>query len=341
MESKKVYAVALAGGQGAALWPLSRKRKPKELLHCGHDTSLLEQTIARISPLVPVENRWIITTEDQLDSIEPVISSLVGNIIIEPDGRDTAAAMIHAALVLEQHDSNTVVIFLPTDHYIPQVPKFLDFLSHAIDFAMHHEKITFLGLPAAYPAPEYGYIGYDFDSVDYPARVTFFHEKPSMGLCAEYVAQGLLWNSGIVVSQVRLFLEECKEVAPDIFEAVYAYLYQDGDYYGIPKLSAQKAFFEKSTESSVLPADFLWCDVGNLEKFLSLRSHSSDRSQVVSIDASDNLVDAQDSLVALVGVDNLCVVQSDDVLLIVSRDQVDKIKAVLEVLKREQSEEYL
>jgi mannose-1-phosphate guanylyltransferase len=341
MDTRKVYAVALAGGQGAKLWPLSRKRRPKELLHCGHGRSLLEQTITRVSSLISLENRWIITTEDQADAIEPAVSALTSKIIIEPDGRDTAAAMIHAALLLREHDKEAVVVFLPTDHYIPQTSKFLDFLSHAIDFAAKHSRITFLGLPASYPATEYGYIAYDSNSLQYPTPVTFFHEKPSSSLCAEYVTQGLLWNSGIVVSQVDLFIEQCKEVAPDIFEGVHAYLYENGDYYGIQRLSAQKAFFEKITQSSVLPSDFLWSDVGMLEKFLSVRSHSVDRSQVISIDAVDNLVDAQESLVALVGVDNLCVVQSDDVLLIVNRDHVDKIKSVLEVLKQEYNEEYL
>lgn len=341
MDTRKVYAVALAGGQGAHLWPLARKRKPKELLHCGHGMSLLEQTITRISSLIPLENRWVITTEDQVDAIESTVSALTSKIIIEPDGRDTAAAMIHAALLLAEYDSEAVVVFLPTDHYIPQTNKFLDFLSHALDFAKKHSHFTLLGLPASYPAPEYGYIAYDSNVLHYPAPVTFFHEKPSLSLCAEYVAQGLLWNSGIVISQVGFLVEQCKEVAPDIFESVYAYLYEDGDYYGIPKVSAQKAFLEKITQSFVLPSDFIWSDVGMLEKFLSLRSHSGDRSQVISIDAADNLVDAQDSLVALVGVENLCVVQNDDVLLIVNRDQVDKIKSVLEVLKHDYNEEYL
>jgi len=341
VEENKAYAIALAGGEGAALWPLARRSRPRELLHCIRGQNLLEQTLTRVAPLFSVEQRWAITTDDHREALLPCLEPLVGRVIVEPDDRGTAASMIHAALLLERYHPNAVLVFLPVNQHIAQPGKFVDFLSHAIDFAAHQARITLLGLPAAYPSGDYGYIAYDAANGDYPAPIAFFHEKPPIGLCQEYVKQELLWHTGIVVAQVGIFLQECQAVAPEIFEGVCHYLYGDADYYGIPPLSFEKAVLEKTQRASVLPADFSWCDVSTLERFITAHASSSGQRRVVCIDASENLVEAEDSLVALVGVDNICVVQNDGVLLVVNRDQIDKVKHVLDVLKQERNNDYL
>ncbi len=340
MENKHVYAITLAGGQEGSLWPLVRKRK-KELFGSTPEESLVGQAITRVHSFVPYEHHWVITTQEQAEDLLPLLVSHAGKIITEPDDRGTAATFVHAAFVLADQDPHAVVVFLPVEHHIPQVSKFLAFLSHAVDFATSHERLVVLGLPALCASSEYGYLAYDTATLEYPAPVAFFHENPPPSLCEAYVKQGFLWNSGIMVCQVGVFLEQCHTVIPEVFEEVYAYLYQEGDYYGIPELSIKKDFLEKVPCVSVLPADFIWFDVNNLEKFLSVHKRAAGEKRVVCIDAHDNLVDAQDSLVALVGVDNVCVVQSDGILLIVHRDQIDKVKNVLDLLKQERNEEYL
>ncbi len=340
MKHTKLYGVVLAGGEGTRLWPLSRKRRPKELLSFIREASFLEQSITRISSLIPLSQRWAITTDEQSEAIQLAVGDQVGTIITEPDARGTAASLTLTCLLIAQQDPDAVVVFLPTDHYIPQTQKFLEFITHAIDFTATSSQITLLGLKALYPTVDYGYIAYK-DGSTFPAPVQFFHEKPPAQFCAQYVQEGWLWNSGIVVTQVGTFLETCKIVAPELFQSVFAYLFEDGDYYGVPQGSVGTLILEKAMNCSVLPADFVWCDVGNLESFLSLRDQMSGQQNVVTIDAQDNLVEVQDSLVALVGVDNLCVVQNDDVLLVVNRNQLDKIKLVIEVLKRQHNEDYL
>lgn len=339
MKSITVHGIILAGGSGDRLWPISRKKRPKQLLPFLQQKSLLDQTIDRIAPLIPFENRWVMTAQEQVEAIEEKIAQSVNHILVEPESRNTAAAMMLAALLVEEKDPEAVLVFMPADHYIPQTEKFLEFINHAVDYAAENSVITLLGLKPSYPATGYGYVSYDHHA-SFPAPVHAFHEKPDLATAKEYIQKGYLWNSGMFVAKAATFLEICQETAPSIFNGVAHFVHGEGDYHTVPADSIDYAVIEKTTRRAVLPADFVWCDVGNLETFLSLRGHADDQN-IVEIDAKDNLVEVSDSLVALVGVENLCVVQKDDILLVVNRDQVEKVKRVIDVLKKEHYEDYL
>lgn len=338
--NRHLHSVILAGGPADRLWPLSRRNKPKQLLPFMKQQSLLEQTIERITPLVTQENRWVMTTQEHEEAISKKIEDLVPHILVEPEARNTAGAMILAALMIEERDSNATIMFLPADHYIPQTDKFLEFMSHAVDFASENEVITMMGLKPSYPATGYGYISYDKNST-FPAPVHAFHEKPDGVLAQEYVNKGYVWNSGIFVAQVRTFLNICQETAPEIFESVSHFVHGSTEYGAVPSVSIDYAVIEQTIKRAVLPADFVWSDVGSLETFLSLQTGQEKKNTVIEIDAKDNLVESADALVALVGVENICVVKKDDIVLVVHRDQVEKVKQVLEALRKDHYEDYL
>ncbi len=340
MNDIRVHAVILAGGNGEHLWPLSRKTHPKQTLPFLQNTSLLEQTIERISSYIPEQRRWIVTSAEHEDHILEKVGNLVAGVIVEPEARNTAPAMLLAALLIHQNDPDAVLLFLPSDHYIPQTNLFLEFVYHAIDFVAENEKITLFGLRPTHPSTSYGYIQYKADQL-FPAPVVQFHEKPHSQSAQQYCDDGYLWNSGIVASHVQTFINISKEVAPEIYEAVSDYIQGCGDYADSPSVSVDYGIMEKTDKATVLPADFIWHDIGNLETFLSLRNAFQSEDNVIQIDAKDNLIEAEGLLVAVVGVDNLCVIQKDDILLIVHRDQVEKVKQIIDTLKKGHKEEYL
>ena len=335
-----VYVVILAGGGGEQLWPLSRKKNPQQLLPFKQKKSLLHQTIERARSLVPKERCIVVTTFEQEENIKKAVGSNVGTVLIESLSRNTAAAMILASLEIEKRDPEAMLIFMPADHYIPDTDNFIEFVSHALDYAKESREITLLGLKPTYPATGYGYIAYDIEQT-VPAKVKKFYEKPDKNAAEEYCKEGFLWNSGIFISDITVFLNECETYLSDTVALLRLGVEDYSFYEEMESISIDKGLMEKSNKLSVLPVDFVWCDVGNLETFLSLRESGLGFDRVVSIESKNNLVDVQEGIVALVGVENLCVIQHDQVLLVVHRDHSEKVKQVLEVLRRDDKEEYL
>lgn len=338
---KNLYAVILAGGKGERLWPLSRSIYPKQLLDFSNETSLLDQTIDRAASFIEKENIKIITTSEQLDIIYQKVGSKVGSIIAEPVSRNTAPAIALACLEIAQHDPNAIVIFLSADHCIPQPGTFVDGLQKIADFAQTSNGIVLMGLRPTSPATGYGYIEYKNDTQTIH-QVTRFHEKPSLERAQEYIKQpNMLWNIGVFCAHVKTFLVAFKESAPTVLQSVTAFLHGTKDAYAqSPHISIDYAILEKNKNVYVLPASFEWSDVGNLETFLSLRSVAQP-VDIISIESKNNLVSSTSKIVALVGVEDLCVVQTTDALLIVKRSEVERVKEIVQALQKKGGGAYL
>ncbi|MCK5632924.1 hypothetical protein KAH94_04195 [bacterium] len=343
VKNKDVYCVILAGGSGTRLWPLSRASKPKQFLSVGSELTLIEQAVERVSYSVAKENIWIGTTKNHQALVEKYVGEQIGRIIVEPGARNTGPAILLNCFEIYKKNPNAVIVFLPSDPFIPNQDRFITFLDHAIDYTLKNDRISLLGLKPRYPATGYGYIEYDDTQLNVPFGVKNFHEKPVFEIAQKYCEQGnMLWNISMFCAKASVFLEEFKSNAPDIFYAVEQYINGLGSYEDVRSESIDYAVMEKSKKVSVFPVDFEWCDVGNIEIFLSLqKEYGLDYKNVLTVNSNDNLVHVKGKLVALVGVEDLCVVETEDTLLITRRDKAEKVKTIVQKLKRTDLESYL
>ncbi len=339
-----VCSIILAGGSGERLWPLSRQHRPKQFLSIDHEKSLLEATIDRMQQFISPERTWIVCAQNHVEHITHLAEEQIANVVVEPVGRNTAPAVYLVCRMLEAlyPHSDPIVFIAPSDHYIPNIATFSAFASHAIDVAAFEDKIVLLGVRPAYPATSYGYIEYK-NQQTFPHAVNTFHEKPTLEVAQEYLAQGnFLWNAGMVCARVSVLLGEFAHHAPDVVSTIDAYAQEAKPYELAPSISLDHAILEKSSKLAVFPVDFIWSDVGSLDTFVSLREqYAAPRTSVIPVDAKNNVVDVEHKLVALVGVDDLCIVERDGILLVAKRDETEKIKTVLETLKQNNASEYL
>ncbi len=348
MRDRNIYCFILAGGDGTRLWPLSRLDKPKQMLPLGSVETLLEQAVSRIAPLTSKEHIWISTTARHEQSIQDSVGGRVGRILVEPDSRNTGPAILLGCMEIHAIDPNAVIIFLPADPFIPQRDwkNFRGFLEHAIDHAGKQEEIVLLGVEPTYPSTGYGYIEYDPQEAiqkEAPYKVTRFREKPSFEVAQHYLEQGnKLWNISVFCGRASTFMREFSNTAPEMFAGVDRYLKNEGSYQAVVADSIDYAVMERSKKISVLPVDFSWCDVGNIEVFLSLKQqYNTLDANFIGVDSHNNLVDVPGKLVALVGVDDLCIVEVDDALLITKRKSAEDVRGIVKLLKQGSYKQHL
>jgi len=343
------YAVILAGGKGERLWPLSRENRPKQLLPFVNNHSLLENSLDRLDGLIEKDNRFIVTTEQQKNAINNLVNDKINSLFIEPASRNTAPAIVLSCLLLAKKNPDAVVVFLPADHYIPNTKKFVESISHAIEYSKKHDSITLLGVKPHFPATGYGYIEYQKNTSDDPVgKVLQFHEKPSLKVAQSYCSkQSMLWNIGIFCGRISIFLHEYQKYTPELYAEMQNYIVANDAqlYSSMQSISIDHALMEKSDKINVVPVDFEWFDVGNLEIFLTLQQsvHSNASSaNVIEINAKNNLISSSSGkIITLLGVDDVCVVETADAILIVKRSQAEKVKLIIQELKKRNLDQYL
>ncbi len=341
-----VYGVVLAGGSGERLWPLSRKNKPKQLLCLDSEKTLLDQSITRLRTVDTIGSVYIASAQGYMPLLADMVGRTVDGIITEPVALNTGPAILYACFELYKKNIDAVVIFAPADAFIPEADTelFCHSVERMVSFVRSHDSLAILGVRPRYAATGYGYIQYDeTDLQDALYRVSCFHEKPSSELAARYLNQrNMLWNIGMFGGKVSVFIEEFRKHAPDMVQAMEAYMSGDDSYDAIPSQAIDYAVIEKSSRVRVLSVDFSWCDVGNLETFL-LKKYPQNNVErcVVEVNAKNNLTDVPKKLVALIGVDDICVVETDDTLLIAKRSEVEMVRDVVALLKKHNMTVYL
>ncbi|MFH2126021.1 MAG: mannose-1-phosphate guanylyltransferase [Pseudomonadota bacterium] len=358
-----LYAVIMAGGSGTRFWPASRQKRPKQLLSLTGQRSLLQQTVDRLAPLVPPERVLVVTGRAHAEQVGEQLPELPSeNILAEPMGRNTAAACGLAAAWVARRDPGAVCLVLPADHLITDESLFISTLERAASLAAAQEVLVTLGLTPRFPATGFGYI--ETGEVADPAppavsRVAAFHEKPDLATAQAYLDGGRhLWNSGMFAWRAERLLAELERHLPELASGLAELAPALGTpeqeaalertYPGLPSISVDHGVLEKCSHLLVVKADFGWSDVGSWEamgELWELDSHrnanQNGRDKLHPVDSQGNLVSAGDRLVALLGVENLVAVVTDDVLLIAPRSRCQEVGRLLEELKTKGREEYL
>jgi mannose-1-phosphate guanylyltransferase len=333
---KKICFVILAGGSGERLWPLSNKSQPKQLIPFLGKNSLLEQTVSRVEFLAESKDQiLVVTNEVQKYLIEEQVGARVGDVLAEPAACNTAPAILWAALKVFERDEDSVIVVLPADHFIPNKELFAQHLQRAVEYAKTNEKLVTFGLKPRYAATGYGYIQADLQKQSsccdgWP--VLKFHEKPPANIAECYSKQpDMFWNIGIFVGKAAVFLREFELLAKGLFDGMQLWLRGKQEYKDLPCTSIDYAIMEKSQEVVVFAADFDWYDVGDLNTFLSLElQFSNNEKRVIEVEGSGNLGRLSgNKILACVGVSDLCVVESNGVILIVSKEKVNSVKQAI------------
>jgi mannose-1-phosphate guanylyltransferase len=347
--SNSFYALILAGGSGTRFWPLSRKSTPKQLLRLLGENTLLEETLSRLEGLVPRENILILTNEEQ----EPAVRELLKthpreNIYAEPAKRDTAAAIALGVGLIAARDSGATMAVLPADHLIKDRSLFQRDLRAAADAAEKSGDLVTIGIKPTWACPGFGYIekgAQAFGSQHELFEVMRFREKPAADLADSFVRSGnFFWNAGIFVWTVKAILTELNRHSRELGEFVSCVRHSvdlgkmlKKRFPSLPRISIDYAVMEKAGRVLVKPASFDWDDVGSwtavAKYFDQLANGNASNCQITAENASNNIIFSKDKVrIALLGVSDLIVVQTEDAILVCNRHEVERVKKLVESL---------
>ena len=339
-----LYAFILAGGRGERFWPLSTFNRPKQFVSIFGGKPLLAHAVGRLSGLVPEERIHVITSADLVPATRAALHHLPeGNILGEPMGRDTAAAVALACGVVRAKDPQGVVAILPADPLIGDVPAFRAALADACAVAAREPVIATLGIAPTFPATGYGYIecGEPLEAPEATPmrRVRRFVEKPDLATAQAYLATGaFVWNAGMFIWRAEVMAEAFRRHAPQWLPLIDAPARMGELYPTLPKLSVDYAIMEKSDNLVVARGDFGWDDVGTLPALA--RQFPADAEGNVAIaptfalDAHGNIVAAEgeERATALLGVSDLIVVHTGKATLVCAKAAADRLKALVATL---------
>ncbi|MBA8034424.1 mannose-1-phosphate guanyltransferase [Citrobacter freundii] len=365
MIRNNIHPVIIAGGSGSRLWPLSRSLYPKQFLCLDGENSMLQATISRLDglncspPLVICNEKHRFIVAEQLQEI----NKLTGNVILEPQARNTAPAIALAAIAAcnNHPDHNPLLLILAADHIIEENNFFHDAVTSAIPLAENGKLVTFGIVPDA-PEIGYGYIRrgevsstqLKVDSVAF--NVEAFVEKPDLETAEKYISTGdYYWNSGMFLFQARRYLEELEKYRPDILQACLLAMDNaelDNDFIRVdrdafqscPEESIDYAVMEKTTDAVVLPMNVGWSDVGSWSSLWEISERNDEgnvyHGDVIDHNTHNSYVYAESGLVATVGVKDLIVVQTKDAVLIANKTDVQDVKKIVAQLKVDDRSEH-
>ncbi len=358
-----MHAVIIAGGSGTRFWPKSRENLPKQLLNISGQETLIQNTVGRISSIISAENIWVITNEQHAFETCYQLKKMgfpPSQLLTEPIARNTAAAIGYSAKILSQRNPDAIMAVFPADHVITTIEPFLKLLKQAETIANENHLVT-LGIKPNSPETGYGYIKQGKAIEENSFKVDRFIEKPNKLTAEKYLKEGsYYWNSGIFVWKVSTLLNEISLYLPKLHEQLeeltsntapikgkypYQKLSESGKkiFHSLESVSIDHGVMEKSTNVAVLPAEIGWNDVGTWTSLAEISKNDSHgnviNGNVVSVENSDSIIQAENRLVAALGLKNIIVVDTPDALLVCAKERAQDIKKIVEKIKLEKRPE--
>lgn len=351
-----LYPVIMAGGSGTRFWPLSRKARPKQFLPLASKAPLITDTATRLKGLASVKDTFVVCGPLHAKAAAKLVKGLPKkNLLVEPVARNTAPAIALAAVHVAARDPEGILVVLPSDHHVADVPGFKKVLAEAARIAQGGHIVT-LGIKPHRPETGYGYIQVGAALEGGGNTVQAFKEKPDVVTAAAYMESGqYLWNAGIFVFRADVILKAFAQHMPEMQKGLDALRKAVGKrtYAGVlkrvfpklPSISIDYGVMEKASNIAVLPGDFGWSDVGSFAAIPEVRSTDA-RGNVVSgeaivVDSQGCVVLADKRPVAVVGLTDIVVVDAGDAILVVPKDKSQDVRKVVEELKARKREKFL
>jgi mannose-1-phosphate guanylyltransferase len=350
---KMLCALIMAGGKGARFWPLSTDKKPKQFLKLLGEETMIQMTVNRIKDLIPKERIFVVTASDYVNLVKEQLPQIpVRNIIVEPEGKNTAPCIALSAFYVEKLFKDATMVVLPSDHLIKDEEKFRQTIKFAYDFVQENDKgVVTLGMKPARPERDYGYIkiediGQWINGNEVILKVERFVEKPDLEKAKKYVLEGnYLWNGGMFIWKAKTILELTKEYLRSTYEVLKEIAvcseteYENKlkeNYCRVQAISVDYGIMENAKEIFAIPCDFGWDDVGSwnaVERYRRKDEHNNVFvGNVKNIEGNNNLIVGKDKPIITVGLDDVFVVETDDVILLCKKDNIDDIKKLREMV---------
>ncbi len=337
----KRVAILLAGGSGKRFWPLSKKGRPKQLISLFSQKTLIEETVFRINKLIEKNLIYIATNRELGEKLKRMKIVPEKNILEEPLSKNTAPTIVWAIKKLNQLHKDVVVGIFPSDHHIKNEEQFLETLDFAYNVAESEKKLVTFGIKPSSPDTGYGYIEVDeksFKNGFYSVKA--FKEKPDLETAKKYVSMGnFFWNSGMFLWRADTFFENLKKYSPDFYD-FYNKLSSDEEkaFIEVSELSIDYALMEKSKEIILVPGEFGWSDVGSWESVYKLfpkdKEGNVKKGDAYFLDSKNNLVFSNNLKIALLGVEDLFIVEDEGKILIGRMGKGQKVRDIFDIIEK-------